>query len=44
VEVGEGSSCRQAPLRGRKSTAMGHPAAQEAKRAGPSAEQVDLGE
>jgi hypothetical protein len=35
---------RQAPERGRKSTATGHPAPPKAKRAGPSAEHMDLGE
>ena len=33
---------RQAPERGRKSTATVHPAAPKAKLAGPSAEQMDL--
>jgi len=35
---------KQAPERSRKSVATGHPAATEARRAGPSAEQMDLGE
>ena len=35
---------KQAPDRGRKSTATGHTAAPIAHLAGPSAEQMDLGE
>jgi hypothetical protein len=35
---------KRAPEQGRKSTATGHPVAWNVQRAGPSAEQMDLGE
>jgi len=44
VEESDGGSSKQAPERSRKSVATGQPAAHEAQRAGPSAEQMDLGE
>jgi len=44
VEGSEGGFAKQAPERSRKSFTKGQPAAHKAQRAGPSAEQMDLGD